>query len=231
MPNLAFLFWDPTLVLILPAIALALWAQTRVKSSYRKFSKVPSAAGLSGAEVARRILSGRNLDVAVNASRGELSDHYDPRNCSVNLSPGVHDGHSLASLAIAAHECGHALQHADAWLPLKLRSSIAPTVGFGSTLAFPLFFIGFIFSSLKVLMDVGIVFFALAVVFHLITLPVEFDASRRALAILGRDGYLRQDEQRGAKKMLDAAALTYVAAAAVAVMHLLRLVILRGARD
>lgn len=231
MPILAFLFWDPTMILLLPAIGLALWAQARVKGAYRRFSQVPSGAGLSGGEVARRILGDRQLDVSVQATRGQLDDHYDPRSRSVHLSPGVHDGRSLASLAIAAHECGHALQHADAWFPLILRSRIAPTVGFGSTLAFPLFFIGFIFSSLQVLMDVGIIFFALAVLFHLITLPVEFDASRRALAILGRDGYLRQEEQRGAKKVLDAAAFTYVAAAAIAVMHLLRLVLLRGARD
>ena len=231
MPTLAFLFWDPTMILLLPAIALALWAQARVKSAYKKYSQVPSAAGVSGADVARRILSGRNLDVAVKSTSGSLDDHYDPRNRSVNLSRGVHDGHSLAALAIAAHECGHALQHKDEWFPLVVRSSIAPTVGFGSMMAFPLFFVGFIFSSLQILMDIGIVFFALAVVFHLVTLPVEFDASRRALAILGRDGYLREDERQGAKRMLDAAALTYVAAAAVAVMHLLRLVLLRGSRS
>ena len=227
------LFFDPTMILLLPAIALALWAQAKVRSNYNKFSQVPSRAGLSGADVARRILASRGLsEVEVRGVDGQLSDHYDPRNRSVNLSPAVYQGKSLAALAIAAHETGHAMQHGEEYFPLTVRSAIAPTVSIGSTLAFPLFFVGFLFAA-KVgwLMDVGIWFFSAAVVFHLITLPVEFNASSRAMAILKDDGYLAQDEAVGAKKVLDAAAMTYVAAAAVSVMHLLRLLILRGARD
>ncbi|MDP6419334.1 MAG: zinc metallopeptidase [Candidatus Krumholzibacteria bacterium] len=226
------LFWDPTFILLLPAMALALWAQARVKSNYARFSQVPARCGMSGEEVARRLLSDEGLSsVVVNATQGKLDDHYDPRNRTVNLSPGVHQGRSLAALAIAAHETGHALQHKSEWLPLALRSSIAPAVGLGSGLAFPLFFVGFIFPSFRILMDLGIWFFSLAVIFHLVTLPVEFDASRRAMAMLSDKGILASDESAGAKKVLGAAAMTYVAAAAVSVMHLLRLIILRGARN
>lgn len=231
MPALAFLFWDPTFVLLIPAMIFALWAQQRVKSAYAKGLELPARSGLTGRDVAERILGAKGLRLEIKTTGGQLDDHYDPRNRSVNLSPAVHDGRSLASLAIAAHESGHALQHAGGWWALSLRSAIAPAAGIVSGLAFPLFFVGFLFSSLRVLMDVGILFFAGAVIFHLVTLPVEFDASRRAMAELKGGGHLQVDEVQGAKRVLDAAALTYVAAAAVAVSHLLRLVILRGARD
>ncbi len=232
MPLFAFFFWDPTILLLVPAMILALWAQARVRGAYSRFIRVPSRRGLSGREVAEGILAGRGLGaIPVEATRGQLDDHYDPRRRSVHLSPAVYQGSSLAALAIAAHETGHAMQHADGWAPLSLRSAIAPAVGIGSSLAFPLFLVGFIFSSVRVLMDVGILLFGLAVLFHLVTLPVEFDASRRALSILRSDGYLQQDEHAGAKKVLNAAAWTYVAAATVAVMHLIRLLVLRGARD
>jgi Zn-dependent membrane protease YugP len=232
MPVFAFLFWDPTFILLIPAMLFGFWAQMRVKSAYNAGLQVASRRGLSGREVAERLLRAQGLTgVSVRSTQGQLDDHYDPRNRTVNLSPAVHDGASLASLAIAAHETGHALQHGQSWVPLALRSAIAPTVGFASTLAFPLFFIGFIFSSARLLMDLGIVFFAGAVLFHMVTLPVEFDASRRAMALL-RDGrYLEVDEAAGAKKVLDAAALTYVAAAAVSIMHLVRLLVLRNSRD
>jgi Zn-dependent membrane protease YugP len=226
------LIWDPTFILLIPAMILALWAQARVRGAYKKYLRVPSRAGLPGHAVAQRILAKHGLgEVEVQVTRGELDDHYDPRRRSVNLSPAVAQQASLASLAIAAHETGHAMQHGEDWFPLVLRGRIAPVVGIGSTLAFPLFLIGFIFSSFKVLMDVGILFFSGAVLFHMITLPVEFDASKRALAILQNDGYLAVDEIEGARKVLNAAALTYVAAAAVSVMHLIRLLVLRGARD
>jgi len=227
------LFFDPTMILLLPAIALALWAQGKVRSNYSKYSQVASRSGLTGADVARRILDHHGLrDVEVRGVDGHLSDHYDPRSRTVNLSPAVYGGRSLASLAIAAHETGHAMQHGEQWFPLTVRSAIAPTVSISSMLAFPLFFVGFLFAA-KVgwLMDLGIWFFTAAVLFHLVTLPVEYNASSRALAILKGDGYLAQDEAAGAKKVLDAAALTYVAAATVAIMHLVRLLILRGARD
>ena len=227
------LFWDPTMILIIPAMLLALWAQNKVRSNYSRYSRVPARSGLSGRQVAERILARRGLgDVEVRSTQGRLDDHYDPRNRTVNLSPGVYEGRSLAALAIAAHETGHAMQHGEEWFPLALRGAIAPTVGIGSSLAFPLFFVGFIFASkIGWLMDIGIWFFSLAVFFHMVTLPVEFNASRRALVALGDEGFLDAGETAGAKKMLDAAAMTYVAAAAVAVMHLLRLIILRGARN
>lgn len=232
MPMLAFLFWDPTLLLLIPAMLFAFWAQLRVRSAYNAGLGLASRRGLSGREVAERLLSSQGLrGVSVRATHGQLDDHYDPRNRTVNLSPAVHDGSSLASLAIAAHETGHALQHAQSWAPLALRSAIAPTVGFASTLAFPLFFIGFLFSSVRMLMDVGILFFAGAVLFHMVTLPVEFDASRRAMALLKDGRYLEVDEATGAKKVLDAAALTYVAAAAMSALQLVRLLILRNSRD
>lgn len=231
MPLFAFFFWDPTMILLLPAMAFAIWAQSRVKGSYRKWLRVPARAGLSGREVAEHILASENLQLEIKSTSGQLDDHYNPRDRSLNLSPAVYQGDTLAALAIAAHESGHALQHAGGWWPLALRSAIAPGAGIASGLAFPLFFVGFIFSSLRVLMDLGILFFAGAVVFHLVTLPVEFDASRRAMLKLKQGGFLVGEEAAGAKQVLDAAALTYVAAAAVSVMHLLRLVLLRGARD
>lgn len=229
---LAFLFWDPTLLLLIPAMLFAFWAQMRVRSAYSAGLQVAARRGLSGREVAERLLSSQGLrGVSVRATRGQLDDHYDPRNQTVNLSPAVYEGASLASLAIAAHETGHALQHAQRWAPLTLRSAMAPTVGFASTLAFPLFFIGFLFSSVRMLMDLGILFFAGAVLFHMVTLPVEFDASRRAMALLKDGRYLEVDEASGAKKVLDAAALTYVAAAAMSALQLVRLLILRNSRD
>jgi len=229
---LAFLFWDPTLLLLIPAMIFAFWAQMRVRSAYNAGLQVAARRGLSGREVAERLISSQGLrGVSVRATHGQLDDHYDPRNQTVNLSPAVYEGASLASLAIAAHETGHALQHAQRWAPLSLRSAMAPTVGFASTLAFPLFFIGFLFSSVRMLMDLGILFFAGAVLFHMVTLPVEFDASRRAMALLKDGRYLEVDEAAGAKKVLDAAALTYVAAAAMSALQLVRLLILRNSRD
>lgn len=229
---LAFLFWDPTLLLLIPAMLFAFWAQMRVRSAYNAGLKVAARRGLSGRDVAERLLSSQGLrGVSVRATHGQLDDHYDPRNQTVNLSPAVYEGASLASLAIAAHETGHALQHAQRWAPLSLRSAMAPTVGFASTLAFPLFFIGFLFSSVRPLMDLGILFFAGAVLFHMVTLPVEFDASRRAMALLKDGRYLEVDEAAGAKQVLDAAALTYVAAAAMSALQLVRLLILRNSRD
>ncbi|MBN2170946.1 MAG: zinc metallopeptidase [Candidatus Krumholzibacteriota bacterium] len=224
-------FWDPTFLLLIPAMLLALWAQGLVSSAYRRYSQVPARSGATGRDVAADLLmKGGLAGVPVQPTQGRLDDHYDPRKRTVNLSPGVYQGRSLAALAVAAHETGHAMQHAEGWLPLTLRNVMAPTVGFGSGLAFPLFLVGFLFASFRVLMDVGILLFSLAVLFHLVTLPVELDASRRAMAMLEGGGYLTVDESRGARRMLRAAAMTYVAAAAVAVMSLLRLLILRGAR-
>jgi uncharacterized protein len=229
-----FPFFDATMILLVPALILALWAQWKVQSTYRRFAKVPAANGHTGREMARAIMVRNGVtDVAVEEIDGTLNDHYDPRSKTVRLSRPIYEGSSISSIAVAAHEIGHVLQHANGYVPLGLRSAIAPVAGFGSTLAMPLFFIGFIFHSpaLGWLMDLGILFFTGAVIFQLITLPVEFDASRRALVQLTATGAIAPDEVAGAKKVLDAAALTYVAAAAMAALQLVRLLILRNSRD
>jgi len=232
LKNIMF-FFDPTFILLIPAFILAIYAQSKVKNTFEKYSKVRSARGNSGAEVARAILDLRGLgDIPVERVKGRLSDHYDPRKRVLRLSESVHDSESVAALGVAAHEAGHALQHADSYSPLILRSSLVPVVGFGSNLALPLFLVGFIFATnLGWLMDLGIIFFAGAVVLSLITLPVEFNASSRALAILQEGGYLNEQEIPHARAVLNAAAWTYVAAATMAISQLVRLLILRGMRD
>jgi uncharacterized protein len=227
-----FLF-DPTWILVLPALFFSLWAQWKVKSTYRKYSEVRASAGMTGRDMARAIMVRNGVtDVAVEEVGGTLSDHYDPRAKTVRLSPDIYEGNSISSIAVAAHEVGHVLQHAQGYVPLNLRSAVAPVAGFGSMLAFPLFFIGFIFHGgmSHFLMDLGILFFTAALVFQVITLPVEFDASKRALAQLTASGSVAPDEVSDAKRVLDAAALTYVAAAATAALQLIRLLILRDSR-
>ena len=224
-------FYDPTFLLLIPALILAAWAQWMVRSAYAEFRRVPSRGGRSGAEIARAILSGNGLgEVPVQEVPGELSDHYDPRQRSVHLSAGNYRSHSIAAVSIAAYEVGHALQHGTGYGPLAIRHAIYPVANLGSTLAFPLFFIGFLMSY-PPLIDIGILFFAGAVLFSLVTLPVEFNASRRALAQLESGGFLAPDEIPGARKVLRAAALTYVAAATMAILQLLRLLLLRGRRS
>ena len=223
-----FLFWDPTMILLIPAIILAIWAQMRVSSVYKKYTRVASAQGITGEKAAQYLLQRNGIsDVSVEAVEGKLSDHYDPRSKAVRLSVDNYKGTSLSALAVAAHEVGHAIQDNTGYLPLKLRHSILPATNLGSWAAFPLFFIGMIFST-PMLMDIGIILFAGVVIFHFITLPVEYNASSRALAQLGDNGMLLQEEITGAKKVLNAAALTYVAATAVALLHLIRMLILRG---
>lgn len=225
------MFFDVTFVVLIPAVILALVAQARVQSTFNKYHRVGARAGKTGAMVARELLNTAGLhDVHVEAVPGRLSDHYDPRARVVRLSPAVYQGNSIASLAVAAHETGHALQHATGYVPLNIRSSLFPVAAFGSQAAFPLVFIGLLFQA-NFLMDVGIWFFVAALAFQLVTLPVEFDASRRAMRLLDAGGYLVGQETRGARSVLTAAALTYVAAVAVAVSQLIRLLILRGARD
>jgi Zn-dependent membrane protease YugP len=225
-----FFFSMTDVILLLPALALALYAQVKVKSTFAKMSKVRTASGMTGAKVAESLLNRNSIyDVTVEEIGGSLSDHYDPRAKKLCLSSEVYHSNSLAALGVAAHETGHALQHKVAYRPLAMRQSIYPVANFSSTLAMPLFFAGFIF-RISFLIDFGILLFAGAVVFSLITLPVEFNASRRAIAQLSSGGYLRQDEISGAKKVLDAAALTYVAAATMAVMQLIRLLLIRDRR-
>ncbi len=229
-----FFFFDPTMILLIPAFILAVWAQMRVRRTYNKYKKIASARGLSGAKVAQFILQQNGIyDVEVEPVSGELTDHYDPRVKKVRLSEYNYRNNSLAAVAIAAHEVGHAIQDAQGYAPLKIRHAILPVTNFASYAAFPLFFIGFFFSGGTSLffMKLGILFFASVVVFHIVTLPVEFNASMRALKQLRGQGLLLSDEVTAARKVLTAAALTYVAAAAMALLELLRLIILANSRD
>lgn len=234
MPFYPF-FYDPTMLLLFPAVIFAMYAQYKVHSTFNKYVRVPSRIGMTGAQVARAILDKAGLyDVPVEMTHGHLSDHYDPRARKMRLSPEVYRGTSLASLGVAAHETGHALQHAENYVPLTLRNQIFPIASFGSTLAFPLFFIGFFFGIQGIgstLMQLGIWLFAAAVAFQLITLPVEYNASARAMQLLVGEGFITKEEAPRTRAVLNAAALTYLAAAAMALMQLLRLIILRNARD
>ena len=230
-----FFGFDRTFILLIPAMVFAMWAQWKVQSTFEKYSRVRAANGLSGRDMALRIMARNGVTgVDVEPVGGMLSDHYDPRSRKVRLSEPNFAGGSISSIAVAAHEVGHVLQHHEGYFPLQLRSGIAPVAGIASTAAMPLFIIGLLFGQGLpwggLLMDLGIVFFAGAVLFHLVTLPVEFDASRRALAQLTTTGAVRPEEVSGAKKVLDAAALTYVAAAAMAVLQLVRLLALRNDR-
>jgi Zn-dependent membrane protease YugP len=227
-------FWDTTFFLLLPALILAFYAQARVRGAYKKYSRIFAGSKISGARVAQELLQTSGAgDVKIEKVAGELTDQYDPRTRVLRLSQGVYESTSIAALGIAAHESGHAIQHHSHYQPLALRTMIYPVASLGSTLAFPLFFIGFIFSRRgpSVLMDIGILLFAAAVVFSVVTLPVEFNASKRALALLEERRFLTADEMTGARKVLKAAALTYVASTAMAAMQLLRMFILRQSRD
>ena len=233
--NEKMFFWgfDPTIIVLVPAMIFAFWAQWKVRSTYQKMSRVRAANGMTGRDMARTIMTRNGIsDVGIEEVDGVLTDHYDPRVKKVRLSVNNFEGDSLASIAVAAHEVGHVMQHASGYAPLAIRSAIAPVAGFASTLAFPLFLIGLFFrSSMSLfLMDLGILFFSGAVFFQLVTLPVEFNASKRALAQLTETGAIAPQEVAGAKQVLDAAALTYVAAAAMAALQLLRLVLIRNSR-
>jgi Zn-dependent membrane protease YugP len=229
-----YLFNDPTFLLVIPALILAFYAQAKVKGAYRKYSQVYASSRLTGAQAAYQLLQTAGAgDVVIEKQPGELTDHYDPRKRVLRLSQGVFDSSSIAALGIAAHETGHAIQHRQNYQPMHLRSLIYPVASIGSTLAFPLFFIGFMFSTkgTSVLMDIGILLFAGAVAFSLVTLPVEFNASKRALVLLEERRFLTPDEMIGAKKVLGAAALTYVASTAMAATQLLRMFLMRQSRD
>ena len=227
-------FGDYTFFLLIPCLLLAFYAQARVRGTYAKFSRVAAASGISGARMAREILNvGGAAEVQIEQTPGQLSDHYDPRKKVLRLSTGVYESSSIAALGIAAHEAGHALQHHSGYAPLALRNGIYPVANIGSTLAFPIFIAGFFFGSRgpNILMDIGILLFSGAVVFSVLTLPVEFNASRRAVALLGERGYLHGQELDGARRVLSAAALTYVASTAMAAMQLIRMLVLRQSRD
>lgn len=220
-----FGYWDFVLI---PAILVTLYAQMKVQSTYNRYSKVQSNRSISGADVARYILNKNGLsDVPIEVVAGQLSDHYDPRARVVRLSQEVYYGTSLASLGVAAHEVGHAVQHDTGYLPLYIRNTVIPATQFGSSAAIPLFILGILVSS-KTLVGLGIVLFSAIVFFQLVTLPVEFNASSRALTTLGNEGILDATELKGTAKVLKAAALTYVAAALMSIMELLRLVLMSG---
>jgi Zn-dependent membrane protease YugP len=222
------LFFDPTMILLIPGIILAMYAQGKVQSTFHRYSQVLSQRGITGAQAARRILDSYGLfDVEIEMTGGQLSDHYDPKARKVRLSNEVFRGTSLASLGVAAHEVGHAIQHDTGYVPLHIRNSIIPVTQIGSTLSFPLLFIGLLMGSPS-LAQLGVLLFTAVVFFQLITLPVEFNASSRALAILDGEGFLNREELTGTKKVLKAAALTYVAAALMAFLNLFRLLLISG---
>lgn len=232
-------YFDPTYLLVLIGALLCIWASSRVNSTYRKYSKVRSCSGMTGAEAARRILQMSGIyDVPVQHVSGELTDHYDPSKKVLNLSDSVYGSTSVAAIGVAAHECGHALQHKEGYLPLKIRSALVPAANIGSRLGLPIVILGMILGigfnlpdgGYFSLAQIGVWVFSLAVLFQIVTLPVEFDASGRALNMLGSYGLMNQGEIKDCKRVLSAAALTYVAAAASSILQLLRLVLLTGRR-
>lgn len=220
--------WDPTYILILAGVVLSMLASLKVKSTFSRYSTVRSASGMTGEQVAHRILSYAGIsDVTVTHISGQLNDHYNPKTKVVALSDAVYGSNSVAAIAVAAHECGHVIQHAKAYKPLSIRTALVPVANFGSGASWFVILAGIIF-SIPSLVTAGIVLFSAAVLFQIVTLPVEFNASGRALRILQETGILGHNEGRDAGKVLRAAALTYVAAAAASILQLLRLIILFG---
>lgn len=225
------IYYDWTYLLILPGLLLGLWAQYRVNSAYREYSRVGTRLGVPASQAVQDLLR-RNGNGAVRVGRvsGQLTDHYDPAKEVLNLSEGVYGSTSVAALGIAAHEAGHAMQKKEGYGPLKLRTAAMPVVNIGSSASTPLFLLGLIFSW-KPLVYLGIGLFSLSVLFALVTLPVEFDASRRAIRMLTEGGYVTEQERKGVKTVLNAAALTYVASAVTSLLSLLRLVLIARSRD
>jgi len=222
---------DWTVILILPGLLLGLWARYRVQSAYKKYRKITTRQGVPAKQVACDILDrSGNGGVSVRPAGGRLTDHYDPRHNTLNLSNEVFGSADIAAVGIAAHECGHAMQQGSGYGPLKIRSAVVPVVNIGTHLYFPVFMLGIVLSW-QPLVTIGILCFALTLVFSLISLPVEFDASRRALSALSEGGYVTEEELRGVRKVLGAAALTYVAAAISSLLQLLRLLIIARRRD
>ena len=222
-------YFDWTYILILIAAVISIIAQIRVNTTFKKYSHVASASGITGAQAADRILKSQGIyDVTIRQVAGNLTDHYDPRNKTLNLSNSVYNVNSVAAVGVAAHECGHAIQHAKGYAPLGLRSALVPVANLGSKLSWLFILAGMLFSFNHTLIVTGIIMFSLAVLFQLVTLPVEFNASSRALQLLESNGILYQNEVSMTRKVLSAAALTYVAAAASAILQLIRLILLFG---
>ncbi len=232
MYGYGYRMFDPTIFLVLIGVVLSMAASAKVNSTYAKFSQVRSMTGLTGAEAAKRLLNSQGIyDVQVRHVAGKLTDHYDPRTKTVNLSDAVYGSTSVAALGVAAHECGHAIQDNMEYVPLRLRAAIVPAVNIGATISWPVIIFGVLIGGLgSPLVMIGILLFSLSVLFQLVTLPVEFNASARAVRLLDSMGILKGQEVGYTKQVLGAAALTYVAAAAGSILQLLRLVILFGGR-
>lgn len=229
-----YYYYDGTYLLVVIGALLSLMASAKVKSSFARYSNVRSMSGMTGREAAERILRNSGIyDVQVQHIYGNLTDHYDPRNKVLSLSDSVYNSNSVAAIGVAAHECGHAIQHAKGYAPLSIRGVLVPVANFGSTISWPLILMGLLIRSnaSMLFINLGILAFSFAVLFQIVTLPVEFNASRRAVRILGETGMLGPDELRGTRKVLSAAALTYVAGAAAGILQLLRLLIIGGRRN
>jgi uncharacterized protein len=222
--------FDSTFIILIPALILTVYAQYKVQSTYSKYSKIYISSERTGKDIARKVLETEGLSLPIEETPGKLTDHYDPIKKVLRLSPQVYNGKSIAAAAIAAHEAGHAIQHAKSYKPLVLRTASYPLARFASFGGPILFLIGFIFASKSMLLY-GIIIYSLAVFFYLITLPVELDASSRAKTILENNGFVLGSEKEGVRKMLNSAALTYIAAALMAIVELLRLIILYRSRD
>lgn len=230
---MGYYYWDPAYILVVIGAVICMIASARVKGTFNKYSQLRSMSGMNGAQVAQRVLQAAGIyDVQVRHVSGSLTDHYDPRTKTVNLSDPVYNATSVAALGVAAHECGHAIQHAKSYAPLSIRSALVPIANFGSMLAWPVILIGLLFNtrSSGLIIDIGILLFSAAVLFQLVTLPVEFDASRRALVMLRTQGILADDELRYTRRVLKSAALTYVASAAAAILQLLRIILITNGR-
>ena len=227
------MFFEPTYMLVIIGVIICLLASSRMKSTFNKYSRVRNHSGMTGREAAEQVLRGAGIyDVRVEHISGDLTDHYDPRTKVLRLSDATYNSTSVAAVGVAAHECGHAIQHATGYAPLKIRGALVPVANFGSTIAWPLILFGLLFSSQSsmLFLNLGIIAFSLAVLFQIVTLPVEFNASSRAIRILGSSGMLYEDEVDATKKVLSAAALTYVAGAASAILQLLRIILLANSR-
>ena len=226
-------YYDPTYVMVLIGVVICMLASANVNRTFQKYSRIRSHSGMTGREAAERLLHANGIyDVTVQRVAGNLTDHYDPRNKTLNLSDSTYASTSVAAIGVAAHECGHAVQHANGYAPLKIRGSLVPVANFGSTLAWPLILIGFLIqgNASVLLINLGILLFSAAVLFQIVTLPVEFNASSRALKSLETNGILYTEEVADTRKVLRAAALTYVASAASAILQLLHLILISGGR-
>ena len=232
MYRYGFFGFDPTMILVLIGVVLSMAASSRVNSTYAKYSRVRSMTGMTGAEAARQLLNSQGIyDVQIRKVAGSLTDHYDPRTKVVNLSEAVYDSASVAAIGVAAHECGHAMQDFEAYAPLRIRGAIVPVVNIGAQLSWPMILLGLFFGGVgSPLINLGIILFSLSVLFQLVTLPVEFNASARAVRLLNTMEILHGEEVGYTRQVLGAAALTYVAAAAGSILQLLRLIILFGGR-